>query len=110
MIENQTAHRLGFTMQLLPGKADVYKERHDALWPELHALLKEAGIRDYSIFLDEHSGKLFAFLVFESQEKLDILPKQAVMQRWWQYMSDIMETNPDHSPLTHPLKQVFFMP
>jgi L-rhamnose mutarotase len=106
----QTKHRFGFTMQLLPGKADVYKERHDAIWPELMTLLTQAGISDYSIFLDEHSGKLFASLCFESQDKLDELPNQPIMQRWWLYMSDIMEANPDHSPVTQPLSQVFFLP
>jgi L-rhamnose mutarotase len=73
-------------------------------------LLKEAGIMDYSIFLDEETNILFG--VFEIQEPilLEDLPKNAIMQEWWQYMSDIMESNPDHSPVSMQLKEVFYLP
>jgi len=31
------------------------------------------------------------------------------MQRWWAYMADIMETHPDHSPISTPLKEMFYL-
>ncbi|MDQ2696749.1 MAG: L-rhamnose mutarotase [Pseudomonadota bacterium] len=102
--------KIAFTMQLNPGCAEEYKRRHDALWPELVALLKDAGISDYSIFLDADTHTLFAVLYRRPDHAMDTLPEQEVMRRWWAYMADIMATNPDNSPVTKPLRQVFHLP
>lgn len=96
-------------MKLKKGFEAEYQKRHDELWPELKALLKSAGIRDYVIFLDEETLSLFASLSIDDPAALDELPKQPVMQRWWEYMSDIMDSHPDNSPVTFPLKEVFYM-
>lgn len=101
--------RVAFTMKMFPGYAEEYKRRHDAIWPRLQALLKDTGISDYSIYLDESAGILFATLQVADPALLDELPKHAVMQEWWAYMKDIMETNPDNSPVSIPLKEVFYM-
>ncbi|WP_373011120.1 L-rhamnose mutarotase [Mucilaginibacter sp.] len=102
--------RVAFKMKLLPGYEAEYKKRHHEIWPELSALLKGAGISEYSIFLDNETNNLFGFLKAKDQKLLDNLPTQAIMQKWWAYMSDIMETNPDHSPVSIPLKEVFYLP
>ena len=102
--------RIAFTMKLFPGYEAEYKRRHATIWPELQSLLKEAGIREYSIFLDEKTLLLFAYLVIEDPAKLDQLPGYPVMQKWWDQMKDIMESYPDHSPVTAPLREVFYMP
>lgn len=96
-------------MKLKKGFEAEYQKRHDDLWPELEALLKSAGIRDYVIFLDEETLSLFACLSIDDPAALDELPRQPVMQRWWEYMSDIMDSHPDNSPVTFPLKEVFYM-
>ena len=101
--------RLAFTMKLNPGMAAEYQKRHDEIWPELSGLLKEHGISDYSIFLDESSLILFGVLKIEDPAMIDKLPANPIMQRWWKYMADIMETNPDNSPISIPLKEVFWM-
>jgi L-rhamnose mutarotase len=101
--------RLAFRMKLFPGKEAEYKKRHDEIWPELQALLKEAGISAYSIFLDEETLSLFGVLTITDPSNMDRLPQQEVMQRWWAYMADIMESNPDHSPVSVPLKEVFYL-
>lgn len=101
--------RIAFKMQLHPGQAEEYKRRHDALWPDLTDLLRETGIRDYSIFLDEATFALFGVLDIEKPERLDDLPSHPVMQRWWAYMADIMETHTDQSPVSHPLREVFYL-
>ncbi len=101
--------RIAFAMQLDPGRADEYRRRHDALWPELAALLKEAGISDYSIFLDPDSHTLFAVLRRSADHRMDDLPSQAIMRRWWAMMGDIMATNPDGSPVTRPLLPMFHL-
>lgn len=102
--------RVAFKMKLFPGKEAEYKKRHDEIWPELKDLLKEAGIKDYSIFLDEKTSDLIGVLQIEDEQQLDALPAKELMQRWWQYMADIMESNPDHSPVSVPLKEVFYLP
>jgi L-rhamnose mutarotase len=102
--------RIAFKMKLHPGQEAEYKRRHDALWPELESLLKETGIAGYSIFLDEKTLDLFGVLNIEKPARLDDLPRHPVMQKWWAYMADIMETNPDNSPLSEPLREVFYLP
>ena len=97
-------------MQLFPGKVQEYKRRHDELWPELKDLLKTTGINEYSIFLDENTNALFGVLRIDDTIRLDSLPQQPVMRKWWTYMKDIMETNADHSPVSIPLKEVFYLP
>jgi L-rhamnose mutarotase len=102
--------RVGFKMHLHPGKEEEYKRRHDAIWPELKQLLGEAGIEDYSIFMDEETNTLVGILKMEDPMQLDRLAEHPVMQKWWSYMKDIMDTHPDHSPITTPLKEVFYLP
>jgi L-rhamnose mutarotase len=102
--------RVAFTMKLFKGKEDEYKKRHDEIWPELSSLLKISGIREYSIFLDEPSSTLFGVLEIDDPGLLDKLPAEPVMKKWWSHMSDIMETNEDNSPVSIPLKEVFYLP
>ena len=102
--------RLAFRMKLFKGFEEEYQKRHNELWPELQKLLNETGIHEYSIFLDETTNDLFGFLKAENPKSLDSLPAHPVMQRWWKYMSDIMESNPDNSPVSIPLKEVFYLP
>ncbi|HTV01135.1 MAG TPA: L-rhamnose mutarotase [Luteitalea sp.] len=98
---------VAFRMQLHPGQADEYRRRHDALWPELATLLREAGVVDYRIFLDEQSLALFAVLTRRVEHGLDALPSHPVMWRWWAMMADIMDTHPDNEPVQVPLTEMF---
>jgi L-rhamnose mutarotase len=102
--------RLAFKMRLYKGFEDEYSKRHDELWPELRELLKQTGISDYSIFLDPETSILFGVLKAGDPAALDDLPSQPVMQRWWAFMKDIMESNADNSPVSVPLKEVFYLP
>lgn len=97
-------------MKLFPGFEEEYKKRHDTLWPELKDLLKKSGVRDYSIYLDESSLTLFGVMQVEDPALLQDLPAHPVMKKWWAYMRDIMDTNPDNSPVSVPLKEVFYLP
>ena len=101
--------RVAFKMKLFDGREDEYKKRHEAIWPELKTLLKETGVEDYFIFLDEETNILFGILKVEDKLKLDDLPGHPVMKKWWAYMKDIMESNPDNSPVSVPLKEVFYL-
>ena len=101
--------RVAFKMKMFPGKKEEYKKRHDEIWPELQLLLKETGISEYSIFLDEETNSLFGVLKVTDKMNLDELPKHDVMQRWWKYMADIMESNADNSPVSIALNEVFYL-
>jgi L-rhamnose mutarotase len=98
----------GFKMRLKPGMAEEYKRRHDALWPELAEALAAAGIHDYSIFLDEETLILFAVLKLRPDHTAEALPQLPVMRRWWDYMADIMEVEPDNRPRQWPLQPMFY--
>jgi len=102
--------RQAFKMQLHKGFEAEYKRRHDELWPELTKLLKDTGVSDYSIFLDEHTNALFGVMSVEDPARLEKLPEHPVMKKWWAYMRDIMDTNADNSPVSVPLKEVFYLP
>ena len=96
-------------MQLKPGVEAEYQRRHDEIWPELSQALTEAGIREYSIFLDRVSGTLFAVQKRVDGHTADQLPSLPIMKKWWAYMADLMDTNPDNSPVAKPLERVFHM-
>jgi L-rhamnose mutarotase len=101
--------RFAFKMKLKPGYVAEYRKRHDEIWPELVLLLKNAGISDYSIFLDEETNTLFAVQKQSGQSSQD-LGSTEIVQKWWAYMADIMDANPDNSPVTVPLPEVFYLP
>lgn len=101
--------RIAFKMKLKPGAISAYKKRHDELWPELHKLLKDEGLSEYTIFFDEETHILFACQKQAGDRGSQDLGETEIVQKWWKYMADIMETNPDNSPVTTPLEEVFYM-
>lgn len=104
-----TLQTIAFRMFLDPGHADEYRRRHDAIWPELVAVLHEAGVSDYSIFLDEATNLLFAVLKRAEGHTMDDLPTHPVMRRWWAHMGHIMRSNDDGSPVVEPLPMMFHL-
>ncbi|MCX6224390.1 MAG: L-rhamnose mutarotase [Bacteroidia bacterium] len=99
-------NRTAFIMKLKPGCEAEYKKRHDEIWPELAELIKESGVSDYSIFLDRETNILFAVQKQSGDQSSQDLGSDPVVRKWWDYMSDIMEANPDHSPVTKPLTEI----
>ena len=102
--------RRAFKMQLHRGFEEEYRRRHDNLWPDLKDLLKKHGVSEYSIFLDKDTNTLFGVMQVEDPAQLENMPEHPVMKKWWAYMRDIMDTNPDNSPVSIPLKEVFYLP
>ena len=100
---------MAFKMKLNPGMLEEYKKRHDNLWPELLSLLKDNGLSEYSIFFDEETNILFAFQKQAGDQGSQDLGQTEIVQKWWKYMADIMETNPDNSPVSKELVEVFYM-
>ncbi|WP_242204086.1 L-rhamnose mutarotase [Aestuariivivens insulae] len=101
--------RLAFKMKLHEGQMNAYKSRHDQLWPELKKLLKDSGVSEYSIFLDEETNTLFAFQKVVGDGGSQDLADNPIVKKWWDFMADIMEVNPDNSPVSIPLEEVFYM-
>jgi L-rhamnose mutarotase len=98
-----------FRMKLKPGNAAEYRRRHDEICPELSALLRAAGLYDYSIFLDEESLHLYAVLKLRDDNTRVTLPQHPLMRRWWEYMRDLMETDPNGRPIEWPLVPIFHL-
>ncbi len=101
--------RVAFKMYLNEGQKEIYKKRHNEIWPELKALLKEAGVSEYSIFLDEENNTLFAFQKVSGEGGSQDLGKTEIVQKWWEFMADVMKTNSDNSPVSVELEEVFYM-
>ena len=99
----------GFKMKLKPGFKEEYKKRHNEIWPELKKIIKDTGVSDYSIFLDIETNILFAVQKQSGEQSSQDIGNNPVVQKWWSYMADIMEVNPDKSPVTIPLEEVFHM-
>ena len=99
--------RKAFVMQLHSGHVEEYRRRHDAIWPELKRVLEEEDVRAYSIFLHPQTLQLFAYAEIGSEEQWAAIADTEVCRRWWDYMRDIMDTNPDSSPVSIPLEEVF---
>lgn len=102
--------KYAFRMMLMPGMAAEYRRRHDAIWPELVLLLKEAGVEDYSIHLDPETNALFGVLWRRDDHGMEDLPAHPVMRRWWAHMADLMATHPDSEPVAVPLVPMFHLP
>ena len=100
---------IAFRMALNPGQKAEYERRHDEIWPELIVLLKDAGVSDYSIWLDEETSHLFGIMKRPENHRMESLPNEAVMRKWWDYMADIMAVEADNTPVQVPLTRVFHM-
>lgn len=98
-----------FKIKLYPGQEQEYKRRHDQLWPEMVEMIHAHGGRNYSIFLDENTLTLFAVIEIEGEELWARGADTAINRKWWDFMADIMETNPDNSPVSVDLPMLFHL-
>jgi L-rhamnose mutarotase len=101
--------RKAFVMAVHPDQHEEYERRHNPIWPELAAALKERGARNYSIFLHEETNQLFAYVEIEDEERWNSTAETDVCRRWWAHMKDIMPSNPDNSPKSKLLREVFHL-
>ena len=99
----------GFKMKLYPGMEKEYEDRHSKLWDEMKEMIHEHGGRNYTIFLDSETNTLFGYIEIGDEEKWKKGADTAINRKWWHYMSDIMETNEDESPVCVDLKPVFHL-
>lgn len=99
-----------FTLQVYPDKVTEYIKRHNPVWPEMATMLQEHGVSNYSIHLADDGTTLFGYAEIESEERWDAIAKTDVCQRWWANMVPLMRTNPDNSPESKPLRELFHLP
>lgn len=102
--------RKAFQMKLYPGKSAEYRRRHETLWPEMKEMIHAYGGSNYSIFLDEDTNTLFGYIELEDEALWARSAQTEICGKWWAYMADIMETNPDNSPVSQDLTPVFYLP
>ena len=101
--------RKAFVMSVHPGQEKEYAARHQPIWDELAAVLRAHGSHNYSIFLDPATRQLFGYVEIEDEARWQAVAKTAVCQRWWKFMGEIMPANPDHSPVSRELTEVFHL-
>ena len=107
--EEVTSMIKGFKMKLFPGQEAEYEKRHNELWPEMQDMIHEHGGKNYTIFLDKETLTLFGYIEIEDEELWAKGADAAIHRKWWDFMADIMETNPDNSPVSIDLKTVFHL-
>ena len=108
--EKEGKHMIkGFKMKLYPGQEAEYEKRHNELWPEMQDMIHEHGGKNYTIFLDQETLTLFGYIEIEDEELWARGADTAINRKWWDFMADIMETNPDNSPVSIDLKTVFHL-
>eukprot|EP00584_Thalassiosira_punctigera_P006447 CAMPEP_0172534266 /NCGR_PEP_ID=MMETSP1067-20121228/6702_1 /TAXON_ID=265564 ORGANISM="Thalassiosira punctigera, Strain Tpunct2005C2" /NCGR_SAMPLE_ID=MMETSP1067 /ASSEMBLY_ACC=CAM_ASM_000444 /LENGTH=111 /DNA_ID=CAMNT_0013319043 /DNA_START=50 /DNA_END=385 /DNA_ORIENTATION=+ len=107
MAANNGLIRKAFVMSLNKGQVKEYTKRHNPIWPELEAVLKDHGVLNYSIFFLESTHQLFAYAEIENEEKWNSIARTDVCRKWWKHMGDIMPSNKDNSPVAEDLYEVF---
>jgi len=100
-------HRIAFAMSVKAGQEEEYERRHQPIWPELEAVLKEHGVHNYSIFLHPATRQLFGYAEIEDEERWNAIAQTDVCRKWWAHMRDLMPSNPDNSPQSADLREVF---
>jgi len=101
--------RKSFRMSVYKDRYEEYAQRHNPIWPELEKTLFAHGVQSYSIFLDPTTGDLFAYAEIENEERWQAVAATEVCQRWWRHMRELMPSNPDNSPVSRELRDVFHM-
>lgn len=101
--------RKAFRMKLHPGMEQEYEKRHNALWPEMKEMIHACGGHNYSIFLDRETLVLYGYIEIEDEAKWAASSETAICRKWWDYMADIMDVNPDNSPVAIDLAPVFHL-
>ncbi len=90
------------------GMLDEYIKRHDEIWPEMVEVLKEAGIKNYTIW---NTGcEMFGYYECEKgvEYAASVQAKSSVVDKWNEYMKDILIMEMDPETGAQPmLKKVF---
>lgn len=105
-------NRIAFLLRLKPGTGPEYDRSHAAVWPEMLALLKRAGISEYSIFRRDELLFLYMHLESEFDVVWDKIEADPINTKWQQamaaYFVPVQETRPgERFPF---MQEVFYLP
>lgn len=100
--------KYAWSARVKEGKIEEYKRRHNQIWQEMKDVLTAAGIVNYSIWLCKNT--LFGY--YECEKGLEFAAKvqaeSPVVEKWNEYMKDVMEMEKDPITGAQPLlTQVF---
>jgi L-rhamnose mutarotase len=101
--------RKAFRMAVNAGAEAEYERRHNPIWRDLEQVLLDHGVSTYTIFIDPVSRDLFAYVELESEEQWRSIADTDSCRRWWRHMRDLMPANPDASPVSRDLREVFHL-
>ena len=101
--------RKAFIMSVNPDCHAEYERRHRPIWDELAATLKAHGGHNYSIFLDARTNQLFGYVEIEDEARWAAVAQTAICRKWWASMRELMPSNPDNSPESRDLREVFHL-
>ena len=102
--------RVAFRLWVQPGKLEEYVEHHAAVWPDLLADMKTAGIRNYSIWSD--GPELFGSYECDDPEAAAaFLAKSDANARWQAFMKNFLATpvDPEAGMPSRQMVEVFRM-
>ena len=99
--------RKAFVMSVNEGSEQEYEKRHRPIWPELEQVLRDHGVHNYSIFIDEQTRQLFGYAEIEDEARWAAIAQTPICQKWWVHMKELMPANPDNSPVSSTLREVF---
>lgn len=101
--------RYAWRAKVIEGKLDEYIKRHNEIWPELADLLKKAGIRNYTIW--HNNNDLFGY--YECEKGVEyaarIQAQSPVVDKWNEYMKDVMVMEMDPVTKAQPLMEKVFL-
>lgn len=101
--------RKAFVMGVNAGREAEYERRHRPIWADLEAVLKAHGVHRYSIFLHAPTRQLFGYVEIEDEARWNAIAHTPECRRWWAHMRDLMPSNPDNSPVSAELREVFHL-
>ncbi|MBO1741561.1 L-rhamnose mutarotase [Leifsonia sp. TF02-11] len=99
--------RIALTLQVPHEALSEYERRHQHIWDELTQAIKDQGGKNYSIFAAPHLDVVFSYVEVDDEAAWRESAASELTHRWWQYMSEIMPTNSDLSPISHELPLIF---
>jgi L-rhamnose mutarotase len=99
--------RKAFVMSVNQGQETEYEKRHRPIWKELEDTLKKQGVHNYSIFLHPQTRQLFGYVEIEDEARWNAIAQTPICKKWWAHMKDLMPSNPDNSPKSVELREVF---
>jgi L-rhamnose mutarotase len=80
------------------------------MWPDLREAITTQGGCNFTIYAAPSIDCVFGVVDVGSIAEWNAGASSELTREWWRYMSEVMPTNPDYSPVEIPLATVFHQP